>query len=149
MFLGIEQYLVHILVEKWLLRITLREVRSSEEKEWKSQILIKILKEKERDRIRKIREMQKLERMFYSGKKEAYCLKEKIRNQEQRKKKVNTLTKKKNEKLNVQRKRKCREERQKLQLTVKFFSNENRKLKRKVQSLEQVSDDKESESESE
>ena len=61
MFLGMEQYLVHILVEKWLLRITLREVRSSEEKEWKNQILMKILTEKERDWIRKIREMQKLE----------------------------------------------------------------------------------------
>ena len=34
-------------------------------------------REKERDRIRKIREMQKLERMFDSGKKEAYCMKEK------------------------------------------------------------------------
>ena len=61
MFIGIEQYLLHILVEKWLLRITLRELRSSEEKKWKNQILIKILKEKERGRIRKIREMQKLE----------------------------------------------------------------------------------------
>ena len=46
----------------------------------------------------------------------------------------------------MQHKRKSREERQKLQLKVKLFSNENRKPKRNVQSLEQVSDDKESES---
>ena len=61
-------------------------------------------REKEGERIRKIREMQKLERMFDSGKKSPYRLKENIRKQEQRKKKVNTPTKKKNEKLNFQRK---------------------------------------------
>ena len=105
-------------------------------------------RENERDRITKIREMQKLERMFDSGKK-AYRLKEKFRKQEMRKKKVLILTKKKNEKLDVQHKRKSREERQKLQLKVKLFSNENRKLQRKVQSPEQVSDDIKSASESE
>ena len=104
-------------------------------------------RENERDRMTKIREMQKLERMFDSGKK-AYRLKEKFRKQEMRKKKVLILTKKKNEKLDVQHKLKSRE-RQKLQLKVKLFSNENRKLQRKVQSPEQVSDDIKSASESE
>ena len=110
------------------------------------QISMKMHTGRKRERIRKIREKHKIERMLDSGKKEVYAKKEMMRKKEQRKKlKEVTSSKKTNEKLNNKRKRRNREEKEKLQLKVKLFSNENRKLKRKLQ---QVAADSQTDSDS-